>query len=125
MGNALAQKDPPLPPRPAVDLSEFKTVDKLITTRVTRARPGPVSLPGYLGINVKADKGALAVSMVQPASPAAKAGIKPGDVVTEAGRPAAVHGDDLRRIAAGQGARRHRCHDRPSRERSHRCARHP
>jgi M6 family metalloprotease-like protein len=94
---------------PVVDLSEFRTVDKLITTRITRARPaGPVSLPGYLGINVKADgKGVLAITQVQPSSPAEKAGLKPGDVLAKVDDRVVRSPDDLRELlqAKGPGAR--------------------
>ena len=99
-GFAAAPKDPP----PPIDLTGFRTVDKLVTTRITRARPGPVSLPGYLGINVKSDgKGLLAITLVQPASPAAKAGLKPGDLLARVDDRVLRSADDLREFLQARG----------------------
>jgi M6 family metalloprotease-like protein len=101
LGIGAAPKD--LAP-PSRDLSEYRTVDKLVTTRITRARPGPVSLPGYLGVNVKGDgKGLLAVTLVQTASPAARAGLKPGDLLVRVDDRVPRTSDELRELLQAKG----------------------
>ena len=81
---------------PAPDLSEFRTVDTAVTTHISRAAP-QAAQPAYLGVNLDADKNGRAyVAQVDPDSPAAKAGLKTGDVLTEldgkpVAGPASVH----------------------------------
>ena len=76
------------PPQP--DLSEFRTVDTAVTTRISRAAP-ETTQPAYLGVNLDADKnGRAVVSQVDPNSPAAAAGLAVGDLLTELdGKPVA------------------------------------
>src|SRR5262249_25650841 len=63
----------------APDLTDYKTVENAATTRLSRAAPDKRQ-PGYLGIFITADEGGRAViKEVDPASPAAKAGLKAGD----------------------------------------------
>ncbi len=79
-------KAPALP-----DLSQFKTVDTAIKTRVSLAasEDQPAPQPGYLGIQVAADAGGrLVVAEVEADSPAARAGLQAGDVLVKfAGKP--------------------------------------
>ncbi len=90
-GLALRAADPPAP-----DLSEFKTVDTAITTHISRAAP-EAAQPAYLGVNLDANKdGRAVVAQVDPDSPAAKAGLRPGDLLREldgkpVAGPASVH----------------------------------
>jgi len=75
---ALRAAEPPAP-----DLTDFRTVDTAVTTHISRAAPGP-NQPPYLGVNLDADKaGRPVVAQVDPDSPAAKAGLTPGDVIAE------------------------------------------
>jgi M6 family metalloprotease-like protein len=70
--------DPPKAP----DLSDFKTVDTAVTTRISRSAHGGAQ-PAYLGLFVEADSaGKLRVIAVEPDSPADKAGLRKDDVVS-------------------------------------------
>lgn len=72
---------------PPVDLTGYVTVDRAITAPLARGsgRAGP----GYLGVAVVADpKGRPVAEDVDPSSPAAKAGIRKGDVITHVGTDA-------------------------------------
>src|SRR3954454_10275079 len=75
-------KDPRVIDKSLPDLSEFKTVQTAVTTRVSASLADTPSQPGYLGIHVDANpQGRLVVAQVEPESPAAKAGVQSGDVV--------------------------------------------
>src|SRR5260370_25799574 len=75
-------KDPRVIDKMLPDLAELKTVQTAVTTRVTRSLADTPSQPGYLGVHVDANpQRRLVVSHVEPASPAAKAGLHPPHVV--------------------------------------------
>jgi M6 family metalloprotease-like protein len=99
-GLVLRAADSPAPPQP--DLSEFHTVENAVVTRISRAAP-EASQPAYLGVNLDADKnGRAVVSQVEPNSPAAKAGLTTGDVLTELdGKPVAGPAS-VRELLAGK-----------------------
>ncbi|MCI0581531.1 MAG: PDZ domain-containing protein, partial [Chloroflexi bacterium] len=63
------------------DLSEYRTVDKAITTRAASPASAPSARPGFLGVHLAAAEGGLAVAEVAQDSPAAKAGVRRGDLV--------------------------------------------
>ncbi|MBI3824217.1 MAG: M6 family metalloprotease domain-containing protein [Planctomycetes bacterium] len=65
------------------DLSEFKTVETAITTKISKGAATQASSPGYLGVAVNLDAGNLVVSDVEENSPAAKAGVLAGDVLVK------------------------------------------
>src|SRR5262245_37549560 len=72
-GLVSAQK----PEAGAEDLSDFRTVETAITTKISKAAPAAVTQPGYLGVHVAPDKqGRLVVAHLQADSPAAKAGLQ-------------------------------------------------
>src|SRR5262249_50783950 len=75
-------KDPRILDRALPDVAEFKTVETAVTTRISRAVAAADVQPGYLGVNVElGPQGKLIVVDVEPDSPAAKAGLQPGDVI--------------------------------------------
>ncbi|HYV37160.1 MAG TPA: M6 family metalloprotease domain-containing protein, partial [Gemmataceae bacterium] len=62
------------------DLTGYVTVDKVNTSRISKASPAGLSVVGYLGIHAMPDaKGKLVVAHVESESPAAKAGLVEGD----------------------------------------------
>src|SRR5262245_29558515 len=72
---------------PVVDLTGYVTVQGAVAAPV--AKGTGFAGPGYLGVAVVADtKGRPIAEDVAPASPAAKAGIKKGDVFTHIGTEA-------------------------------------
>ena len=90
---AAAPAEPAMP-----DLSEFKTVDTAITTTVKREKPAS-HLPGYLGVSIETTpQGNLAAADVQPDSPAAKAGIRKGDLILKIGDQEVPDADGFREL---------------------------
>ena len=88
---------------PTQDLSDFRTLDKAIVAKADAVSSSPKSLPGYLGINVKADdKGGLAVVQVHADSPAGKAGLQAGDVVNQVNGQTVRTADALRAFLQGK-----------------------
>lgn len=73
-------------PAPSPDLSEYRTVEKAITTRISQAGPASTGQLGYLGVHVKADsKGKLVIADLEDESPAAKAGLLRNDILVRVG----------------------------------------
>ncbi len=71
-----------LPSKP--DLSGYRTVKDAKTREIVPPRAGLAGQTGYLGVSlVRDDQGRLVVEEVQPESPALKAGIEKGDVLTQ------------------------------------------
>ena len=98
-------------PPPA--LPPFRTVDQAIPAQVRKAGPAPAGQSGYLGISVAPDpQGRLLIVDVAAGAPAEKAGLKPGDVLTEFGDEeqlrdrihAASPGDELKLAVRREGA---------------------
>ena len=90
-----------------IDLSDYRTMDKAVTAKVTPSRSGQT---GYLGVAVERDvQGRLVVEEVQPDSPAARAGLKKGDVVTHVGdhsvRTASAFREWLQTYGAGDAVK--------------------
>jgi M6 family metalloprotease-like protein len=78
---------PPAGPALPADLKEFRTVENAVTVRISRAAPVPAAKvePGYLGVSLEARGGKLVVAGVAADSPAARAGVRAGDVLDRAG----------------------------------------
>jgi M6 family metalloprotease-like protein len=81
------------------DLSDFKTVDTAVTTKIKKTSLKQAGSPGYLGvaIAVQCDE-RIALSDVEPSSPAAKAGLQTGDVVTKIDGQAVRNADAFRSL---------------------------
>src|SRR5947208_5847793 len=96
LGAALLAADPPKDAKPEdkpalPDLSEYRTVENAITTRISKAAPTQQAQPGYLGVHIESDKGKLVVGEVEADSPAANAGLLKGDVIAQAEGKALDH----------------------------------
>src|SRR5215468_192816 len=65
------------------DLTGYRTVDRAKKTKVRAT--AQVHPPGYLGVSVEAKGAAVVVTAVAPDSPADKVGLRPGDVLRQAG----------------------------------------
>jgi M6 family metalloprotease-like protein len=85
------------------DLSEFRTLDKAVSARVTPAGVAAPRGPGYLGIHVKKEGQALAVTEVQAASPAGQAGLRVGDTLLKVDDEALTTPDGLRAFLQAKG----------------------
>jgi M6 family metalloprotease-like protein len=67
------------------DLSQFRTVEQAVTTRISLSPPTVNGQPAFLGVNLDVGKdGKLVVVQVEGQSAAASAGLTPGDVVLKA-----------------------------------------
>jgi predicted metalloprotease with PDZ domain len=79
---APALAETPVKAADGPDLSEYNTPEKATTASVRTVAADRAGLAGYLGVNVTPRDGTLTVAEVQSDSPADKAGVKKGDVVT-------------------------------------------
>src|SRR5437899_1390485 len=67
-------------PAGAADASEFRTAATAVTTQIRKAEAGAPGRAGYLGVHASPDRrGRLVIDEVEAGSPAAKAGLEPGD----------------------------------------------
>jgi M6 family metalloprotease-like protein len=67
----------------AQDLSDYSPPEKATTVNVRNVAADRAGLAGYLGVNVANQNGKLSIAAVAADSPAAKAGLKVGDIVTK------------------------------------------
>jgi M6 family metalloprotease-like protein len=95
-------------PRPTVDLAGYRSVADLVRADPKAFKldaPAAAAVPGYLGVELLDHAGKPTVEDVDSESPAAKAGLKPGDVVV------AVGGRPVGTTAAARDALRGRADD--------------
>lgn len=64
------------------DLAEYRTVASAIPAKEVKLVP--VNSPGFLGVAVESWEGKVVVSAVASGSPAAQAGLRPGDILQQA-----------------------------------------
>ncbi|MEK7468747.1 MAG: M6 family metalloprotease domain-containing protein [Planctomycetota bacterium] len=78
-------------------MPELRTVETAIRAAITGVGSTEAGQPGYLGVAVASgDDGAVSVIDVAAGSPAAKAGVKAGDVLLELDGQTIADGEDLR-----------------------------
>jgi M6 family metalloprotease-like protein len=72
------------------DLKDFRTVDTAVTVRISKAAPAVPRQPAFVGISFESEARPV-VALVQPGSPAADAGVQPGDTIQAVeGKPVAT-----------------------------------
>jgi M6 family metalloprotease-like protein len=100
LGPSLLAADSP--PKP--DLSDYRTTKDALTREIVQPRAGDSGQTGYLGVSVGRDKmGPLIVLDVQPDSPAAKAGIRKNDILTQLDGEALKTVERLRDLLQSRG----------------------
>jgi M6 family metalloprotease-like protein len=89
------------------DLSGYKTVEAAVTTSIRSGREeAKANSPAYLGILLESEaKGGPVVASVDPDSPAAKAGIRPGDVLLKLDGRDVKDGVSVMEVLGGKSAR--------------------
>ena len=87
------------------DLTGYKTIDKAVVAPAGQFKGAPElrTDPAFLGVALSADAGKLRVDEVADDSPAAKAGIKPGDVIASADGKLTDGDDGFRDWLASKG----------------------
>jgi M6 family metalloprotease-like protein len=76
-----------------------------VTTKIAKAAtPEPLAQPGHLGVSLAAGgQGEVVIAEVEPESPAAAAGLRPGDVIRKAAGFVPATADALRDLLRGKG----------------------
>jgi M6 family metalloprotease-like protein len=103
-GWGLSAAEPTGPGSAAPDLSEYRTVETAVTAAGTRPSGEAERQPGFLGVSVTDEGGKAVVAEVATGSPAAKSGLKPGDILRRAGGREIACADDLRALLQGRPA---------------------
>src|SRR5438128_7871835 len=85
-----------------VELSEYKTVDKAITAKEIKEKP-PAAQPAFLGVHTVDEGGKVVAGDVATDSPAAKAGLNRGDVLTTVDGNPLAGADALREALQAKG----------------------
>jgi M6 family metalloprotease-like protein len=82
------------------DLSEYRTLENAVTSRISRTvAPTASGHSGYLGLSTAPDpRGKLLITEVAPASPAARAGLQRGDLLVQVDGKPVVQTDVLREM---------------------------
>jgi M6 family metalloprotease-like protein len=93
-------------PAPAAeDLADYRTVETAVTARISQAGPAATVAAGVLGVHVTPnDQGQLVIAHVQDGSPAARAGLQEGDLLTRLGDQTPRAPDDLKQFLQGKAA---------------------
>ncbi len=86
------------------DLSEYRTVETAVAARVALASAPPAARPGFLGVHAAADaEGRLAVAEVAAESPAARSGVRRGDLLLRVDGKDVKDADAFRDLLKGKG----------------------
>jgi M6 family metalloprotease-like protein len=90
--------------RAADDLTDYKTVETAITAKIGKAAPAAATTQAsYLGVHTQADdQGRLMVALVEDESPAAKVGVKHGDVLVKLAGKSVKQPEDLREFLSAR-----------------------
>src|ERR1051325_3933406 len=88
------------------DLSEFKTVETAVTTKLSKVAIAQISSPGYLGVTVSPnDAGSqLMITDVEDGSSAAKAGLQVGDALLSLDKKAIKNTETFRSVLQSKSA---------------------
>src|SRR5262245_4219015 len=79
------------------DLTDFRTPANAIATQISKGAAVTRPQASYLGVSLATDRrGRVVVEDVDNDSPASRAGLQPGDIVTRLDRRAMKSADDLR-----------------------------
>lgn len=99
VGTSPAQKPSPVSSTTLPELADYRTVEKAVTTRISNSLGGKIGQAGYLGVHVQLDaRGKLLLDQVGPDSPAAKAGLRPGDVLVQIEGQPVTSNEKLRQL---------------------------
>src|SRR5262245_35509993 len=84
-------------PAPTPDLTDYRTVETAVKAKTGKADAVTPDKGGFLGVSAAADgKGQLVIDAVAADSPAARAGVKTGDVLLAADGQALANAEGLR-----------------------------
>ena len=81
-------------------MEEFRTTETCKTTTIVRGKEAVATVdePGYLGVSIEGAGNKLAVGVVSPDSPAAKAGFKAADVIVSVEGHVPGNAEDFREL---------------------------
>src|SRR6516225_11625460 len=89
----------------AQDVSDYRTVEQAITTKIAKSDSNASHVPAYLGVEVTIDdQKRVMIQEVAAESPAARAGLKRGDQLLQVGGKPVADDNGLRDLLKEQTA---------------------